>query len=76
MSQGASSGHGLDDFLSKIIERYTDIKTIVMCSAEGNELISGKLGPDSHSLTHSLTHFSPIKCMNILIDSKFFCAVC
>eukprot|EP00603_Paraphysomonas_imperforata_P009234 CAMPEP_0114418882 /NCGR_PEP_ID=MMETSP0103-20121206/3733_1 /TAXON_ID=37642 ORGANISM="Paraphysomonas imperforata, Strain PA2" /NCGR_SAMPLE_ID=MMETSP0103 /ASSEMBLY_ACC=CAM_ASM_000201 /LENGTH=129 /DNA_ID=CAMNT_0001587269 /DNA_START=45 /DNA_END=434 /DNA_ORIENTATION=+ len=40
MSQGAPSGHGLDDFLSKIIDRYPDIKSIVMSSAEGNELIS------------------------------------
>ena len=40
--QGPPEGSGLDDFLSKIIDRYSDIKSIVMCSPEGNELISGR----------------------------------
>jgi hypothetical protein len=41
IDQGPPSGTGLDDFLTKIIERYTDIKSIAMCSPEGNELIAG-----------------------------------
>lgn len=39
MSKGG--GIGIESILKKFIERYSDIKTITICTTEGTQLSSG-----------------------------------